>query len=246
MTLRLFASLFALGLLACPILPAFAQEPATQAPAAETSSSDNQKFAQLITEAQQFQAESKLLDAMEKINEAEKLRPDTAILHNMRGSIYTAMRDFDKAKVQFESARELQPGAFEPQFNLTELSYVRGAYKEAEEGFRKLLEDYPKLRVEIRHITLFKILVCQLKQKNDGGAEETMKNFTFMDDTPAYYYAKAAFAFHKGDKLDGHTWANKATQIFKRAEQTVPYVDSLIEARWIDSLGIPEEFKPAQ
>lgn len=206
------------------------------------SPEEQEKFSKLVNEAQQFQAQSQLLDAMEKINEAEAILPGTAILHNMRGSIYTAMRDFDKAQEQFEKAHAIHPEAFEPRFNLHELNYVRGKYADAEKGFTELLNTYAKLRVEIRHITYFKILVCQLKQDKVTEAEETAKNFTFMDDTPAYYYAKAAIAFHKGDKIEGHTWVNKANQIFPRPEQTVPYVDSLIEARWIDSLGIPNDF----
>lgn len=224
--------------------PPAAPAPATptQPTAPQLTEEERAKFSKLISEAQQFQAQSQLLDAMEKINEAELIHPGTAILHNMRGSVYTAMRDFDKAQQQFEIARVLHSGAFEPRFNLNELAYVRGNYAEAEKGFTELLNTYPKLRVEIRHITLFKILVCQLKQNNLSGAETTAKNFTFMDDTPAYYYAKAAVYFQKEDRIEGHTWVNKAAQIFQRPEQTIPYVDSLIEARWIDSLGIPNEF----
>ncbi|TLD69774.1 hypothetical protein FEM03_15730 [Phragmitibacter flavus] len=240
MTLRHFSAILAACLLVTPFLQIQAQE--GQPPSPEAIA-ENEKFGKLVSEAQQFQAQSQLLDAMEKINEAEAIKPGTAILHNMRGSVYTAMRDFDKAQEQFEKAQVLHPGAFEPRFNLLELNYVRGQYTEAEKGFTELLNTYPKLRVEIRHITLFKILVSQLKQDKLTAAEETMKNFTFMDDTPAYYYARAAMSFHKKDKVDGHTWLNKGSQIFKQPEQTVPYVDSLIEARWIDSLGIPDELQ---
>jgi tetratricopeptide (TPR) repeat protein len=241
MTFRLSSVILAACLLASSCNESRAQQ---ESPAiTPEAAAENEKFGKLISEAQQFQAESKLLDAMEKINEAEALKPGTAILHNMRGSVYTAMRDFDKAQEQFEKAQALHPGAFEPRFNLLELQYVRGNYAEAEKGFAELLQTYPKLRVEIRHITLFKILVSQLKLDKLATAEETMKNFTFMDDTPAYYYARAAMFFQKGDKIEGHTWVNKAAQIFKQPEQTVPYIDSLIEARWIDSLGIPDELK---
>lgn len=240
MTLRHTAIL--LGCLLLVIHPLGAQQAAAGAPASERSAENNdQKFATIIAEAQKFQADNQLLDAKQKLDEADSLKPGTALVFNMRGSLYTAMRDFDKAQTAFEQARDINPAAFEPRFNLTELQFVRGHYKEAEKNFATLLQEYPKLRIEIRHITLFKILVCQIKQEKTSEAEATMKNFTFMDDTPAYYFAKACFAFQAGDKVEGQRWITKAGQIFKQGEN-IPYLDSLIESRWVDSLGIPNDF----
>lgn len=231
----------------CAAMPLVAQETEDtpqQAPApAQAPSPEAEKFSQLLTEAQQLQQSNQLMAAMEKLSEAESIRKDEPIVLNMRGSLYTAMRDFDKAQAAFQKSNELAPGAFEPKFNLTELQYVQGKYPEAETGFTALLQDYPKLRVEVRHITLFKILVSRLKQGKVTEAEETMTNFTNMDDTPAYYFAKAAFAFQKEDKIEAQRWINVGGQVFKQ-QDNVPYLDSLIEARWIDSLGVPDSLTP--
>lgn len=191
-------------------------------------------------EAQQLHARQRLGEAMEKINEADALEPDNAMVNNVRGSLYTAMRDFDKAREAFKKSEAKSPGAFEPKFNLTELNYVQGKYADAEAGFAKLLTDYPKIRVEVRHLTQFKMMVCQLKQNKFAEAEAVMKSFTFMDDTPAYYFAQSALFYQKDNKPEAQEWVAKATKIFKSPEN-VPYLDTMMEAHWIPSMSVPDK-----
>jgi tetratricopeptide (TPR) repeat protein len=193
----------------------------------------------LIIEAQQLHSRQRIFEALQKLTEAEAIAPKNAVVHNVRGSLYTAMRDFPKARVSFTQAQTLSPDAFEPRFNLVEIDYVEGKYVEAETGFKKILEDFPKVRLEVRHLALFKVLVSQLKQGKIADAELTSKAFTFMDDTPAYYFTKAAFAFQAEKKAEGQEWVNNAGKIFKQ-ENNVPYLDTLMEGRWIPSLTVPD------
>lgn len=223
-----------LPLLACA-WPVLAQQPSAAPPSPE-----QQKFQQLIVEVQQLHGRGRHFEALQKLNDAESLFPDSPIVHNMRGSVHTGMRAFDKARECFEQSAKLSPDAFEPKFNLTELDYVQGRYAEAEKSFARLLADYPKLPLQVRHLTQFKLLVCRLKMDDAPGAEVMLKNFTFMDDTAAYYYSKAAFAFQKNDKSQAANWLAKADKIFKPIEKA-PYLDTLMEARWVESVGVPAE-----
>jgi hypothetical protein len=59
-----------------------------------------------------------------------------------------------------------------------------------------------------------------------------------MDDTLAYYYAHAALEFQAGREAKAQEWLAKADGIYK-AGQTVAYLDSLKEARWIPDIGLP-------
>ena len=160
----------------------------------------------------------------------------------IRGSVYTAMRDFVKAREAFEKAQTLTPNAFEPKFNIAELSYVEQKYPEAEAAFTKLLQENPKLREEVRHLSQFKVLVSQLKQGKVAEAEKTSLVFTFMDDTPAYYFSKAAFEFQKDNKDGAREWLVKTDKIYK-PQQNAVYLDTLMEARWIPSLTVPSDPK---
>lgn len=211
------------------LLPAQTPQPAT--PTIEP------RVRALIEEAQKLQQKQDSFGALKKLDEADAISPGNPALANVRGSIYTAppLRDYAKARECFETAEKLVPTAFEPKFNLNELLFVEHKYAEAEAAFAKLLKDYLKLREEIRHLIQFKIIICQLKQGKAAEAEKNAGEFTFMDDTPAYYYTKAATAFQKQDMDEGRKWALKASKIFK-PQDTAVYLDTLMEAGWLASI----------
>ncbi len=197
-----------------------------------------QRFRALLIEANNLNIKKRYAEALEHLAEAEALKQDEALVHNMRGSIQTGLRDLVKARESFNKALELKPSSFEPKFNLAELDYIEARYQEAGTAFQQLLKDFPKLPLQARHLTTFKVLVCQLKQNLMEEAAATAKSFTFMDDTPAYYYGKAAFAFQKDNRQEAQEWLDKAERIFK-TEDVAPYIDSLLEARWLDHVAVP-------
>jgi Flp pilus assembly protein TadD len=205
--------------------------------------SSNPEVQRLLSEAQNLQGRHRYFDALAKLDEAQKLDPNDANIPNVRGAIYLvpALRRYDEAKTEFEKALELQKGALAPQFNLAELQFVQHKFPEAEAAFSKLLEEFPKLPLAVRHLVNFKLLISLVKQEKLDAAEKVMKdNFTFMDDTPAYYYSKAALAFQRKNEAEAQEWLIKAGVIFKQAE-TSAYVDSLMEARWVPNIALPVE-----
>ena len=198
----------------------------------------------LAAEARELMSKQRPSEALAKLDEAEKFAPSSAVVWNMRGSVYTAapMRDFAKARECFEKAEKITPESFEPKFNLAELLYVQQKYDEAEKALSKIAETFIKLREDVRHLVQFKILVCQLKLGKLEEAEKTRKTFTFMDDTPAYYFATAAFCFHRNDLAEARVWIGKAERLFKLPANAV-YLDSLMEARWLPQISVPEQGK---
>ena len=211
--------------------PAHAQEQAaTPAPT----------YSALVQEAQTLQQRKRFFDALTKLEEAEKLDPKHAEIYNVRGAVYLSsqMRDFDKARAEFNKAVALEPDAMPARFNLAESDYVQGRYADGEKGFGGLLEKFPKMPNAVRHLVLFKQIVCQLKQDKIAEAEKLMEaNFTFMDDTPAYYLSKAALEFQKKDEAKGNGWLGKAQIIFKKGENSA-YLDTLMEGHYLDSLTV--------
>lgn len=214
----------------------------TKAPVEDKNPLLDPKVTKLLEEVRLLYSKQQYYAALSKLAEAEAFVPDSPVLINVRGSIYTSMRDFVHARECFERAEKIVPDAIEPKFNKTELFFAEAKYPEAEVAFKKLIAETPKLREDLRHLAIFKILVCQLKQGKVDDAEKTMKSFTFMDDTPAFYYSKAALAFQKDEKAEGQNWMSKATNIF-RADKNAFYIDTLMEARWVESLQVPEAGK---
>lgn len=196
---------------------------------------------QMLLQAQQLKNQGRFTDALAKLDEMEAMAPDNPHLPNLRGTIYLAppLRDLDRAAALFDEAAARSPSEFSPRFHRAEVEYVRHDWATAHARLQQLLTDFPKVPQPIRHMVLFKRLVCELKLERLVEAEQTLKqSFTFMDDTPAYYYAHAALAFARKDEVKAKDWLARAGGIFKPAERS-PYEDSLMEARWLPSLALP-------
>lgn len=206
------------------------------APALEATK--NKDVARLLGEAQDLQSRHRYFDALAKLDEAEKLTPEDPNIFNIRGAIYLvpAVRDFEKAQEQFVKSQALAPDALAPKFNLAELLFVKHSFAEAEPAFAALLKEFVKLPMNIRHLVAFKLLSCQAEQKKISDAEKTLKaHFTFMDDTPAYYFAKAEVAFAQKKDDEAKDWLTKANTIFKPADNSA-YLDSLMELRHVPNI----------
>jgi tetratricopeptide (TPR) repeat protein len=208
--------------------PAMAQN---TRPAPQISATDK-KFAELLMEVRRLSGQNQHQQALDKLVEAEALKPDNPVIFNARGSIYTGMKDYAKAREAFAKAETLNPNGFEPRFNLTELDFVQGNYEQAAESFTKLLDIHANLPVQIRSLVQFKILVCKMKVGKLPEAEVLMKTYAFKEESPASYFTKATVALQKGDQATANEWLTKAQRTFKPGE-TMPYIDSLVEARWI-------------
>jgi Flp pilus assembly protein TadD len=178
---------------------------------------EDKKFSAALLEVRKLAAAEKYQEALDKIREAEALKPDSPIIQNARGSIYTSMRDYDKARQCFKAADALNPGSFESRFNLTELEYVQGNYEAAAASFTAILASFPGMPKQIRALVQFKIVVCRIKLNKIEEAEQLVKKFAFADDSPANFFTQASFAAQKA---------------FSPAENA-PYVDALVEAHWI-------------
>jgi tetratricopeptide (TPR) repeat protein len=222
-------------LLALGISTAFAQ-----APKAAAQPKIPEAVKKLLLEARDLRVKQQYTDALEKLDAAEKLAPDVADIYALRGDIYLAprRRDFDLALPQFEKAAQLQPDSPLPRFNIAEYYFVKYEFATALQAFTKLITDFPKLPMVIRHLVQYKRALCELKLGHRPAADLIIaENFTFMDDTPAYYFSKAAIAFDLGDKNKGIEWVKRGVAVFK-GPKCEPYYDAFKELRWVPDLDL--------
>lgn len=194
-----------------------------------------------LEETFRLQEEKRYAEALAKLDEIEAEAPNLSDLYNMRGAIYLTpgLRDFDKAGPLLDKAEELAPQALAPKFNKAEMYFIKHDWEAAAAAMQKLLDDFPKLALQLRHLTIYKRLICEVKLGKYEVAEKTLKeHFTFMDDTPAYYYGHAAIAFGKKEAAAAKDWLARAQGIFKPGEASA-YLDALMESRWVDNIGLP-------
>jgi tetratricopeptide (TPR) repeat protein len=209
--------------------------------AAQGASPSAQRFQEILREVVELHKKQQYPEALARLNEAETLKVNDALVNNIRGSTYTAMRDFPKARASFEASLKLKPTAYESRYNLVELDFVEGKYAEAEAGFANLLRAFPTLTTEPKELAQFKLVLCQLKQNKAEAAASSAKKFAFPETSPAHFGTQAAFAIQKNDSTTAMDWMNKATKSFQKGEM-VPYIDSMMEAKWI-SVSAPGQPK---
>jgi tetratricopeptide (TPR) repeat protein len=231
-----FPSIFLAAVLAVPSL-GLAQS--ATPPAAEDAV--KKQVTELLGEAYNLQTRKRFVDALTKLGEAEALDPENPEVYNLRGSIYLGaqIRNVELARADFNKAKELSPDQIPPFFNLAETEFVAGNFAAAETSFTGLVEKFPRMPLSMRHLVHFKILVSMAKQqKLTEGEAYLAKHFGFLDDTPAYYFAKGVLAIENKRATEGNEWMAKAQIIFKKPDNA-PYLDSLMESHYIHSIDIP-------
>ena len=132
-----------------------AQEAPKAADIAAAKSPLSDEVKKLLLEARDMRIQQRYTDALNKLDEAEKLNPNAADIYALRGDIYLAprRRDFDLALPQFEKAAQLMPESPLPKFNLAEFHFVKHDFDTALKRFSQMITDYPKLPMAIRHLS---------------------------------------------------------------------------------------------
>lgn len=179
-------------------------------------------------------------EALEKLNDMEAVAGPSHYIENLRGAVFTRMRNFPKARDHFSKALELaknmQAESFHPKFNIAELDFVTKQWDSARTSFEKLLKDPGKPGTSSDTLIQFKIMVCDLQQKKEDKAKLIQGVFDQYDaDSPAYYYGNAAIAFSKDDKEGANEWLESARRIYPKEINEV-FNDSLVEMGWLETL----------
>jgi tetratricopeptide (TPR) repeat protein len=222
--------LFALLALTC--LPLQAQNPAAAPPAKDFSNLPEDKrreFAVAYQEAARLFQQKRIFESLEKIQAAERIFPDSAALLNLKGIALIEFRSFDKASAAFSRALEITPDAPGVLFNLAEISFVTHDWKAAVERFEALL---PKLTVgdlPLVRLIHYKILLSELKLGRTDEARQRAGKYTYLDDSPFYYYAQASLANQDGDPEEAQQWLGRANRIFRTPALLSPWQDTLME-----------------
>ncbi len=212
---------------------------AEQQPFDQVDPAYQEKFREAVVAYEQ----QKFDEALAALDEAEKILPDFAETYNLRGGIYTQMRQFDQAKAAFAKALEKNPKSYPVRFNQGEVEFLEKNYAGARAQFLKLREDLradkSKAAVslgDLDKLVTYKIVLTYLLEGKKQEAEESIKEFTFMDNVPAYYFSKAAVAFTDGDEAGAMDFLGSADRNY-RPELNRIYADSFYEIGWLNRVA---------
>jgi tetratricopeptide (TPR) repeat protein len=193
------------------------------------------EFIEKFGEASRFFQQKRIFECLEVLADAEKIFPDSAELHNLRGSCYVEMRAFDKASASFGEAIRISPKNNSIRFNIAEVLFVTKQWQESLNLFEEIFKDIPPENKSLARLVEFKILLCKNKLGQDDEVLILAEKYDYQDDSPYYYYAQAALAYDKEDLLEAEQWLARARRIFQDPNITAPWQDTLVEYGYIKS-----------
>lgn len=196
---------------------------------------DRKLFVESLGEASRYFQQKRIFECLDTLHEAEKIFADSAELLNLRGSCYVEMRAFDKALAAFRKALEINPDNVSVKFNIAEVLFVTKQWQESHDLFGQVLGKIPEKNTPLSRLVEFKILLCKKKLGHNEEVLILAEKYDYLDDSPFYYYAKAAIAYEEGELVEAEQWLSRANRIFQKPEIIAPWQDTLVEFGYIKS-----------
>jgi tetratricopeptide (TPR) repeat protein len=151
--------------------------------------------------------------ALTALERFEKSTPPTADSLDLRGCIYMEQQKFDEARKAFADARHAIPNLFAPQIHEVDLLLRQKKFAEARSIAQRLLRDTNVLMGNER--LRFAILLSYLGEHDEVNAQKALIAIPFPTETPAYYYAQAAWALAHNKTSDAQKWMQNAAKLFE-------------------------------
>ncbi len=171
--------------------------------------------------------------ALNFLDLADEGAPDRAESLNLRGEIFLENGKYDEAEDAFLRATKADPKFREAQYNLAQIPFKKKDYAKSRERLEALFAQTPGgEKNQAAQLIKYKIFMTLLLEGKDAQAQQMMDQFKFTGDTPALYYAQAAWAFKHEDKDQGDDWVKSARKIYSPALNIV-FADEFYDLGWL-------------
>jgi tetratricopeptide (TPR) repeat protein len=209
--------------------------------AAKTKAFAHSRFEQ----AQQAFQQRDFATARKFIDEADGADPNQTAILNLRGEILMEQKEFDLAEATFKKATKLDPKFREAQYNLAQIPFKKKDYPKARERFENLFTQTPGGdKNQASQLIKFKIFMTLLLEGKESRAQKMMEQFQFTGDTPALYYAQAAWEFKHNNPNKAIDWITSAKKIYSPALNVV-FADAFYDLGWMQSPALAGSPAPA-
>ena len=209
--------------------------------AAKTKAFARSRFEQ----AQQAFQQRDFVTARKFIDEADAADPNQTSILNLRGEILMEQKEFDLSEATFKKAIKLDPKFREAQYNLAQVPFKKKDYPKARERFENLFSQTPGGdKNQASQLIKFKIFMTLLLEGKESRAQKMMEQFQFTGDTPALYYAQAAWEFKHNNPNKAVDWITSAKKIYSPALNVV-FADAFYDLGWMQSPAVAGSQAPA-
>ena len=167
--------------------------------------------------------------ALSILDELDKSGGPRAQSLDLRGCILMEQRRLEDALGSFRAAHEADPALFAPRLHIGDALLRQQKWEEARAAYDVVMRE---TNILISHEKLrFAVLMTYLGAGDRTGGRGAFERITFPTETPAYYYAQAAWAFANADKREGDKWMRTAGDIFD-AKTTAWFARPFFELGW--------------
>src|SRR5215831_232996 len=171
--------------------------------------------------------------ALKLVDEADKADPNQPATLNLRGEILMQQAQFDDAEAAFKKAAKLDPKLRDAQYNLAQIPFKKKEYAKARDRFDTLYKRIPGGdKNQAAELIKFKIYMALLMEGKESRAHSMMEEFQFTGDTPALYYAQAAWEYKHNNAQKAEDWTNSANKIYSPALNSV-FADAFYDVGWL-------------
>ena len=161
--------------------------------------------------------------------------PNQAVSLNLRAEILIAQKKLDEAEVALRQALAADPTLRAAAYNLAQVAFQRKQYGQARDQLECLYSETPDgAENEAAQLLKFEIFLTFLLGEQESEAQQLMEQFKFTDETPALYYAQAAWAFEHSDPEGGNDWVASAQKIYSPALNLI-FANSFCGLGWLES-----------
>src|SRR5437870_9968954 len=201
--------------------------------AAERSEKTKAAARSKFEQSQQALRQGDFATALKLIDEADQADPNKPATLNLRGEILMQQQQFDQAEAAFKKAARLDPKLREAQYNLAQIPFKKKDYAKARERFEGLNNRIPGGdKNQAAELIKFKIYMTHLLEGKESRAHAMMEEFQFTGDTPAVYYAQAAWEYKHNNPEKAADWTSSANKIYSPALNTV-FADAFYDVGWM-------------
>ena len=201
--------------------------------AAERSEKSKAAARSKFEQAQQALRQRDFATALKFVDDADKADPNQPATLNLKGEILMQQQQFDQAEAAFKKAAKLDPKLREAQYNLAQIPFKKKEYAKARDRFEALYKRTPGGdKNQAAELIKFKIYMTLLLEGKENRAHEMMEEFQFTGDTPALYYAQAAWEYKHNNAEKAADWTTSANKIYSPALNSV-FADAFYDAGWI-------------
>jgi len=173
------------------------------------------------------------------LDQIDATSPNQAVTYNLRGEILLDQGKTDEAETALRNASAADPQLLAARYNLARVPFAKKDYATARKELEALLGAISGGKEKQRErLIRYQIFLTLLLEGHEGAAQKAMDEFKMMDDSPALYYAQAAWAFQHGNPKQGNNWVGNASNLYS-AELNRTFAAPFSDLGWVSNATAP-------